>query len=392
MGTYVVILFLVSIYFSTALAIVLSAVIALLWAVSGQYKQIADTLKNCPVALWSLLLFACFLVGSYHGDAPRSDAVAMLKKYRELLFIPLLLPFLAEERTNRWAWNAFIIASVVTLIGSQMMSIKLFCLESQCLPYFKSYITHGILIAFFAFFITHKAVDSKGTTRILYFATLLLCLYNLFFIADGRLGKLIFIALMLLFATQRFSKKGVLLAVVVMTVLLAGFINFSDKAARIKGGVASVSAYLHAHPEQSEQSMGDRLTFWKYSLKLIAEKPLFGQGTGNFSKSYQRVSGQEANNPHNEFFLIGTQLGAVGLLFYLGFLGSQAVYAKTLPAHDKWLAQGVLVTLIVTSSLNSPLLDHTEGHWFTMMIALCFAARIQAERVDSLLATQCANH
>jgi hypothetical protein len=39
------------------------------------------------------------------------------------------------------------------------------------------------------------------------------------------------------------------------------------------------------------------------------------------------------------------------------------------------MAQGMLMTLVTTSLFNSPLLDHTEGHWFTTMIALCFAAR-----------------
>jgi hypothetical protein len=45
-----------------------------------------------------------------------------------------------------------------------------------------------------------------------------------------------------------------------------------------------------------------------------------------------------------------------------------------LPDKEKWLAQGVLLSLIVTSLFNSPFLDHTEGHWFASLIALCFAS------------------
>jgi len=374
---YGVALFLASIYFSTALAIVLSVVLALLWLASGKFKSLPDTLKQCPVALWSLLLFACFIVGASYGDATSSDAIAMLKKYRELLFIPLLLPFLTEQRYRNWAWSAFMVASVVTLLGSQLMSMKVFCVESQCLPYFKSYITHGILIAFFAFFLMHKAFDSKGMMRIVLLVTLLLCLYNLFFIAAGRTGQLIFLSLSLLFALQRFTKQGLLLAVLTLAIFLGGFITFSDKATRIKEGAATVQSHLQGQPQKGEFSMGERLTFWKYSLQLIAEKPLFGQGTGNFTKAYQRVSGEaNHNNPHNEFLLITEQLGAVGLLFYLGFLGSQYYYASRLPNQDKWLAQGMLVALMISSLFNSPLLDHTEGHWFTTLIALCFAARV----------------
>ncbi len=375
-GGYCVVLFLASIYFSTALAIMLSGVLAFLLLLSGRFVELPKLLKTCPVALWSLLLFVCFIVGFSYGDASSSDAFTMLKKYRELLFIPLLLPFLSDPRYRRWAWFAFIIASIITVLGSQWLSLEWFCINSQCLPYFKSYITHGILIAFFAFFITHKAFDSKGSLQILYIAILLLCLYNLFFVSAGRTGQLIFIVLTPLFALQRFSKKGLLLSVLLMTILLGGFIGFSSKAVRIKDGFVSAKAHLlENHPEQGEHSMGLRFSFWKYSAQLIAEKPLFGHGTGSYAQAYQRISCKTSHNPHNEFFLIAVQLGMMGLIFYGGFLVSQYYYARALPEHDKWLAQGVLATLISTSLVNSPLLDHTEGHWFTMMIALCFAAR-----------------
>ena len=102
-----------------------------------------------------------------------------------------------------------------------------------------------------------------------------------------------------------------------------------------------------------------------------------GHGTGSFTKEYQRIVSNESvatGNPHNEFFMISIQLGFLGLLVYLGFLASQYYYSKKLPNTEKWLAQGLLLSLIVTSLFNSPLMDHTEGHWFTTMIALCFAS------------------
>jgi len=33
-----------------------------------------------------------------------------------------------------------------------------------------------------------------------------------------------------------------------------------------------------------------------------------------------------------------------------------------------------LLSLIITSVFNSPLLDHNEGHWFATMISICFAS------------------
>jgi len=123
--------------------------------------------------------------------------------------------------------------------------------------------------------------------------------------------------------------------------------------------------------------MGQRYTFWKYSLKLMAEKPLLGHGTGAFNKEYQRIAMGEqfiTQNPHNEFFMVGVQLGLLGLLVYLGFLVSQFYYARLLPDNEKWLAQGLLMTLLITSLFNTPFFDQTEGHWFAGMIALCFSS------------------
>jgi hypothetical protein len=59
---------------------------------------------------------------------------------------------------------------------------------------------------------------------------------------------------------------------------------------------------------------------------------------------------------------------------YLGFLVSQLYYAKKLVDNEKWLAQGLLVLMFISSLFNTPIMDNTEGHWFACMIALCFSA------------------
>ncbi|MDD5272119.1 MAG: O-antigen ligase family protein, partial [Methylovulum sp.] len=199
----------------------------------------------------------------------------------------------------------------------------------------------------------------------------------LFFVVPGRRGQVLVVALALLFAWQCFNVKGRLLAIVLVAVSLALFLGFSDKAVRLQEGIANTQTYLiKPEPEQVPSSMGLRYGFWQNSLKLMGEKPLLGYGTGSFNKEYQRlvVDGPLlTTNPHNEFLMIGVQLGAVGLVFYCGFLWSQLVCARRLPKPEHWLAQGLLLSLVVTSLFNSPLLDHAEGHWFAVLIALCYA-------------------
>ncbi len=369
-------LFIVAIYFSTSLAIMLSGLLALLWLLSGQFVVLPVTLKKNPVAAFSLLLLLCFIVGLGYGVATHSEALSMLSKYRELLFIPLLTAFLSTERTRYWAWNAFIISSVLILVISYLMHFGIFSLNHQGDPTFKSRITHSIFISFFGFFCAHKAYDEKAYQK-LYWLLFIACAYNLFFIVEGRTGQLIAVSLVLLFAVQRFTKRGLVMTVFVVGILMLLFLNYSDKATRINSGFSSTQSYLQAHPENAESSMGARFTFWKYSLKLVAEKPLFGHGTGSFAKEYERIASTEtmmAKNPHNEFLMVSVQLGVVGLLIYLGFLASQYYLSKKLANQEKYVAQGLLLTLIITSLFNTPIMDHTEGHWFVMMITLCYAS------------------
>jgi O-antigen ligase len=369
-------LFIVAIYFSTSLAIMLSGLLALLWLLSGQFMVLPVTLKKNPVAAFSLLLLLCFIVGLGYGVATHSEALSMLSKYRELLFIPLLTAFLSTERTRSWAWNAFIISSVLILVISYLMHFGILNLNHQGDPAFKSRITHSIFISFFGFFCAHKAYDEKAYQK-LYWLLFIACAYNLFFIVEGRTGQLIAVSLVLLFAVQRFTKRGLVMTVLVVCILMALFLNYSDKATRFNEGVVNMQSDLKPGPEQSQTSMGQRYMFWRYSMELIAEKPLLGHGTGSFAKEYERITNTEtmkAKNPHNEFLMISVQLGAVGLFIYLGFLASQYYLSKKLANQEKCLAQGLLFTLIITSLFNTPIMDHTEGHWFLMMIALCFSS------------------
>jgi len=366
--------FIVAIYFSTSLATIISVSLVLLWLLSGQLKLIPFTLKKNPIAAWSLLLLLCFIVGLCYGDATNSDALSMLSKYRELLFIPIVTVFLNAERSRYWAWNAFILSSVLILLISYLMHFGVLDLNHQGDPAFKSRITHSIFISFFGFYCAQKAYDGMAYQKV-YWLLFIASAYNLFFIVEGRTGQLIAVSLVLLFAVQRFTKRGLVMTALVVSILMLLFLNYSDKATRFNEGVVNMQSDLKPGPEQSQTSMGQRYMFWRYSLKLIAEKPLFGHGTGSFAKEYERIALNETmktKNPHNEFLMVGVQLGVVGLLVYLGFLASQYYLSKKLPYQEKYVAQGLLLTLIITSLFNTPIMDHTEGHWFLMMIALCF--------------------
>ena len=377
--------FIVAIYLSTSSAIILSAILGLIWFLNKEYRKFPFILGKSPVSIWALMLFSCFVLGLFYGDISRSEAFSVMRKYRELLFIPLLSCFFSEEKYRVWAWRAFFVGGVLTLIGSSLLHFGIFHPDNYENYSLKSRITHSILIAFFVFYCIHSIF--KGSQyRVWYFLLVLLCVYNIFFVVNGRTGQLILLLLMLLFSIQRFGIKGLLAGLACLVLFLSLYLGFSEKSARIYEGYDNTEAYLNHKRERSLSSMGLRYSLWENSLKLIREKPWLGHGTGSFAKEYQRITGEKRRdraNPHNEGILLAVQFGLAGLTIYSGFLFSQYRSAKKMTGENRWLAQGLLLCLIITSIFNSPFLDHTEGHWFAVMIALCFSPLIHAGKQDA---------
>jgi O-antigen ligase len=164
--SFITVLLVVSIYFSTTLAIVVSAILGVVWLLSTQFIELPGTLKRNPVAAWAMLLLFWFILGSCYTSATSSDAFSMIMKYRELLLIPVLISFLTTERYRSWVWKAFFITYVLALLFSYLMYVGILDLNNQGDPSFKGRITHSIFISFFAFFCAHKAYDGQRYTKL----------------------------------------------------------------------------------------------------------------------------------------------------------------------------------------------------------------------------------
>ena len=365
----------ISIPFLTSVSIIISGILLLLWLLSGQPQKLPTLLKNNPVALYALLLFVFLLIGISYGNTPLKEAFSNWVKYRELLLLLILLTFLKDPFFQKWCSYAFIIGAIGTLFISYGMYVDIFPRPLYAAT-LKSIITHSIMVAFFAFFCAQKIIISNTKKlQIIWVLLLLLSMHNLYFVAMGRTGQFIGPALILLYCFQHLSKKCSFLVISIFSVLIILFINFSDVGFRITEGITNTLQYDSSNPE-TETSMGKRLTFWKSTTQLIEEKPLLGHGTGSFKMEFERITGKKnigASNPHNEFLNITSQIGLPGLILFLGFLFYQYRCQRLLSGENHWLAQGLLVSFIITCLFNTPILDHTEGHWFMSLMALFYA-------------------
>jgi O-antigen ligase len=202
--------------------------------------------------------------------------------------------------------------------------------------------------------------------------------FDLLFLIAGRTGHIVFIAMLVLLLVQyrAQAKKYWLVILIVSSFSTAITIKTSES---IQSRIGDIELAI-SNPEASD--IGRRLIFWKTSLRIIADNPLFGAGTGSFTREslaheieHPNMSG---NNPHNEYLLIASQLGVVGLAVFIWLLYLMFRVALSLPQPYSHAAQGLVVAMAVGCLFNSFLRDHAEGHFFAIFAGLLFSSAMPA--------------
>jgi O-antigen ligase len=125
-----------------------------------------------------------------------------------------------------------------------------------------------------------------------------------------------------------------------------------------------------------------RMEYWRSSLAAISEAPLIGHGTGYIRNAFAKIRAERqggpavANNPHNQTFAIGIQLGLAGvLLLYAMWLSHVLLFRGSgWPAR---LGLLVVVQSVVASTFNSHLSDFTAGWLYVFGVGILGGAAIR---------------
>jgi O-antigen ligase len=364
--------------FPTALVNVALFLLLLAYVLGGGYREKWQRVRGNPVAMISLLLFGWLAAGTSYSSATLSTSLSVLNQYRELLLLPLAISVFGEDHWRRRAYYAFIASILVALAVSFAMRAGLIAPDSWTgngwVP-FKSYIAYGFFLALAAYLMTHHLLRSQSTgRRLLWGAAACLTAYNLMFMIPGRTGHVIFAVLALLLARQYWARLRKF-----WPALLAASIAAAAAVITLSPAIQSRSGDIEKafkHPEQS--SIGERLIMWQTALRVIADHPVVGAGTGSFAAEYARKAYDHPNsltgNPHNEYLLITAQLGLLGLAGFLWLLYRQWKGAGALPPPYGLAAQGAVVAMATGCLFNSFLYDHGEGHFFAIYAGVLFSA------------------
>jgi O-antigen ligase len=117
------------------------------------------------------------------------------------------------------------------------------------------------------------------------------------------------------------------------------------------------------------------------------ERPIAGYGAGSVRTQFERLASAStggraamAGNPHNEFLLMGVQLGLIGVALFVWLLVTIRRECERLAEPARSIAYGYLFAFVLGCLANSLLLNFTEGNLFVFLIGiLIYGAR---RRVD----------
>ncbi|MHB8454474.1 MAG: O-antigen ligase family protein [Acidiferrobacterales bacterium] len=375
-----------SIPISTAMDSLLVLLLPLLWLSSTHFDTKFTLIRANRAAMLAMALMAVITVGLLYGNGTLGDRLDMFGRYGHLLFIALLVPIFQETDTRRRALIGFMAALILTLILSYLIAFSvlpvstIFTGTPQNPTVFKLQITQNLFLAYggFAFAVAAR-YESRPWRRLLYVLLVALTVYNVLFMGTGRTGYLVLGALMVYFCFDWLGRKGIIVATATI-IVLAGTAYFGSSSLHTRINLAEhqMITWHPGHPAGDGNSIGDRLEFYRNSVALIREHPVFGVGTGGFAEAYaEKIKGSgmlATRNPHNQFLLITIQLGLVGLAALLYFFFRLWQLAQQLVSGiDRNLARGLILLILVGGLVNSLLMDHAESLLFAWMTGVLYS-------------------
>ena len=327
-----------------------------------------------PVALWTLAV-----VGMLWAHAPLAERIAGLNSFHKLLAIPLLMLQFRETDRGKWVLIGFLVSCTVMLIVSWGLVLL------PDLPWrgrlrvaggrpmigmpIKDYIAQSTVftlcifgLAEGAFLAWHKARRPLAVAIVL---LAIVFLANILYVATSRTALVAVPILLVLFAFLRLGWKGAAsLLIAIMVLVATAWATSPYLRERVTILFEEVQNY---QPSGPSTSVGERLEFWRKSVIIIADAPVFGHGTGSIREQFRQsavgqtgVAGLASANPHNQIFAIAIQLGLLGTLVLLVmWVAHLRLFCG--PGLAAGIGLAVVVQNIVSSLFNSSLFDFTHG-------------------------------
>ena len=393
-----------SIPLSTALTNVFGALFAAWMLITPETYRHWRVAARTPAVLAPLALATTLAASLAYTVAPLPEATDLLLKYRKLLLLPLAWiafrgAFEASVRGHRglfWITVAITVCSTTNFL--EWTSIGPLSTVAHPTWVTKNRIAAGLIGVWCAYYGVHAALTATSSAaRWRYGLAAALLGANVLFMLEGRTAQVILLVLSPVCiwqglygsgSTKRktFAMTALCVAVICGTigaigVMSAGRAGPRDNHGHIGGPpprfLAITDEITDYRRHNAATSTGLRLEWYRKALAVIAERPWIGHGVGSVRVAFAPVTtgrdgaaGQMTRNPHNEFLLMGIQIGLLGMGLFIALLIQLTRAACSGPAFERNAVCAWLAIFAVGSLANSLLLDFTEGHLLTLLCGI----------------------
>ncbi len=365
---------------STSVISVLACLLVLGWVIDGRFVEKLTEVRQNGVCLAVLAYIALMVAGLLWSDDVQSG-LSFLAKSWKIMLMPLFMTLVVYNK-RRWYIGAFLAGMTVAMSMTYLAWFDLIHYADVTPLHLTKktfHVVYNPLLAIAIYLLAHELCWGKIKAVFKWFGFVLLgvMVFNMF-ITEGRAGQLVFFVLIVLFLLQKF-RKNLIVAVCGTAILLpllfyAGYFwspQFKSRFDLARNEIAQFE-------QNPNTSVGLRLLYWRNSYEIMKAHPLLGVGTGDFDVEYSKVNQQRSpdisptDNPHNQYFLVGTRFGGVGLavilsLFFLQF--RQGWIQKDGLQRVRYAFPVFFLVIMLTESY---LVVYQTGFFFSLFSAVLF--------------------
>lgn len=344
------------------ISIGLAALFALFCIRPATYRDLFAENNYLPIGL---LLFVWLGISLFWSD---NGSISDWLKYREFLLLPLFVWCFSEPHWQRYGvlalFSGLLLACLITFLVYFDLSPT-----SSKFHSLGNHIFHGVTLSFFAY-LALIAAERHRKFALFFIASFIAAFICVFLLREGRTGFILFATLVFLFIihyVQWRVYKWHLMGIAIAVIALITYLMLLDLNTSTDFDLIDTPLSLDYLAQ-----LDIRFEYYLNTFILVLENGLFGVGLGDFSSVYRQIITEHFNywgmtdNPHNEYLMIISQTGVIGLILFLWFLAALLKQAR----HTNSISLGALLVVLISCLFNSSFLDNNDGAFLLIIIAL----------------------
>ncbi|WP_152056909.1 O-antigen ligase family protein [Aliarcobacter butzleri] len=366
-------------------------IVIILFFVNGNIKnKLKFALKDKVV--FSILIFVAVHMLWFLGTDYFEYGIIKLSYMKHYLSIIIIVTMVLREFVIK-----IISAFVLSMLFSEICSYFIFfnfiepfnnATKINPVPFMLNHTVYSVFLALslgiLLYNLFEKELKNNYISKLIILFFTITITFNILIISS-RLGYILLFAVIFSMAIILFRKyifKAIILAIVTIIIFYAiAYKNISNFEIRVN------QAIQHTKQIFSEQdyttSEGIRFGYYKYSLELLKESPIFGVGTGDHInyvkdkiKEYKNLEpmlaalGNGTNaGLHSDYFDVFVQFGLIGLVVFLNIF-YQIINYKQKNLYFKYLQLLLVIVILVQSIPQGMIYLNPINKIFILLLAI----------------------